>query len=295
MSLKAIKPKKAAPKRPKVLIYGKPGVGKTFAALDFPATYYIDTEGGANLGHYTDKLEESGGVYLGPEQGSMDFTTVIGQIKALGIEKHPYKTLVIDSISKLYNSAISDEMDRLGDKDQFGASKRKPVAFMRRIVGWLSRIDMNVILIAHEKAEWGQDSHGQRVEIGQTFDAWDKLEYELDLCLNIIKAGKDRNAFVRKSRLNEFPEQEHFPWSYKEFAKRYGFKVIEKESEAIKLATKEQLNKIAKLIKTVNLPEGTEAKWLKKSNVSSWAEMEETKVNAAIKHIKTNYLDIEEK
>ena len=74
--LKAVAPKAAEPSKPKVLIFGKPGVGKTWQALDFPSVYYIDTEGGADLAHYTDKLERSGGVYRarllqgGPDQGA---------------------------------------------------------------------------------------------------------------------------------------------------------------------------------------------------------------------------------
>ena len=66
--LKAIAPKAAEPSKPKMLIYGKPGVGKTWAALDFPSVYYMDTEGGADLEHYTDKLLAAGGMYFGPEQ-----------------------------------------------------------------------------------------------------------------------------------------------------------------------------------------------------------------------------------
>lgn len=292
--LKAIKPKKAEPKKPKLLIYGKPGVGKTFASLDFPAAYYIDTEGGASLDHYTDKLEKSGGAYFGPEQGSMDFEAIIGQVKALGTEKHAYKTIIIDSITKVFNMFISDEMERLGDKDQFGASKKKPVAAMKRLISWLERVDMNVILIAHEKSEWGM-INGERQEIGSTFDAWDKLEYELDLCFRIVKAGKNRNAFVRKSRLLEFEEGAHFPWSYAEFAKLYGEEVIKQEVQVIDLAKPEQVKKIKSLIERVNLPEGTEDKWLKGAKVDGWEDMPEDRILKAIKHIENEYLNINEK
>ena len=88
--LKAVTPKAAEPSKPKVLIFGKPGVGKTFGALDFPSVYYIDTEGGADLAHYTDKLEKSGGMYLGPEQGNLSFETVMEQVQALATEQHHY-------------------------------------------------------------------------------------------------------------------------------------------------------------------------------------------------------------
>lgn len=289
--LRAVPPKEAEPSKPKILIYGKPGVGKTWTSLDFPSVYYIDTEGGADLQHYTDKLTLSGGVYFGPEQGSLDFDAVIGQVQALATEQHEYKTLVIDSISKLYNVAIADEAERLGDKDAFGASKKPAIASMRRLVSWLTRLDMNVVLIAHEKPEWGVDANKQRAEIGSTFDAWDKLEYELHLCLNIIKAGPNRNAKVKKSRLIGFPDGDIFKWSYKDFADRYGKDVIEKGGKAIVLATPDQIKKIKNLINVVKLPEGQLEKWLKAANAESLEEIEQCKAQKIIDHINEKYIN----
>jgi len=291
--LLAVDPKSAEPKKPKMLIYGKPGVGKTWASLDFPGVYYIDTEGGANLDHYTDKLKASGGAYMGPEQNSLDFSTVIEQVQALATEKHNFRTIVIDSISKLYNLAISTEAERLGDKDAFGASKKPAIAQMRRLINWLSRVDMNVILISHEKPEWGLNAKGERVEIGQTFDAYDKLEYELDLCLNIVKAGPSRTARVRKSRLLEFPDASSFAWSYKDFATKYGQDVMEKKSENIELATEEQLAQLKKLMAVVKLPEGQEEKWLKAAQVDGWEEMTKERIQKAIEHINKTFLNNE--
>ncbi len=289
--LKAVDPKEAEPSKPKVLVYGKPGVGKTWASLDFPGVYYIDTEGGADLQHYTDKLKASGGMYFGPEQGSLDFPTVIGQVQALATETHAFKTLVIDSISKLFNLAIAEEAERLGDKNAFGADKRPAIANMRRLISWLTRLDMNVVLIAHEKPEWGVDAKGQRSEIGATFDAWDKLEYELHLCLNIIKAGPQRIARIRKSRLQGFPDGESFKWSYKDFADRYGKDVIEKEGKKIVLITPEQISKIQSLLKIINLPEGQLDKWLKAGNAEKLEELEQCKAQKIIEFIEEKYIN----
>lgn len=293
--LKAVEPKSAEPKKPKILIYGKPGAGKTWASLDFPGCYYIDTEGGANLDHYTDKLKNSGGMYMGPEQGSLDFDTVIEQIQALATEDHNFKTVVIDSVSKLFNTAIAMEAERLGDKNAFGADKKPAVANMRRLINWLSRIDLNVILISHEKPEWSLNAKGERAETGATFDCWDKLEYELDLCLNVVKAGPNRIARVRKSRLQAFPDASTFAWSYDEFSKMYGKEIIEKKSEQIVLATDEQLAEVKRLLNTVKLPDGQEEKWLKAKQVDGWEEMSSESIAGAISHIKKTYLNTEEK
>jgi len=288
--LKAVDPKDTEPSKPKILIYGKPGVGKTWTALDFPSVYYIDTEGGADLQHYTDKLKASGGVYFGPEQGSLDFESVIEQVQALAIEKHSYKTLVIDSVSELYNLAIAKEAEKLGDKDAFGASKKPAIAYMRRLLSWLTRLDMNVILISHEKPEWGVDSKNQRAEIGTTFDAWEKVEYALHLVLNIIKAGPNRNARVKKTRLLGFPDGETFKWSYQDFADRYGKDVIEKEGKQIVLASTQQLAELKNLLSVIKLKEGQEEKWLEAANAQTWEEVDQEKVQKTIDYINKTYI-----
>lgn len=279
--LKAVDPKAAEPSKPKILIFGKAGVGKTWGALDFPSCYYIDTEGGANLRHYTDKLAKAGGMYMGPEQGSQDFDTVIEQVKALGTEEHPYKTLVIDSISKLHNLEVNTEAERLGDKDGFGASKKPALRKMSSLIRWAERIDMNIVMIAHEKAQWAKGE-----QIGVTFDGADKLDYELHLCLNIIKTGESRRALVKKTRLLEFPDATNFAWSYEDFATKYGKGVIEGKVKQLVLATPEQLAELNTLLEVVRLPEGETEKWLKKANAESFAEMDSDKVAACITMLK---------
>ena len=286
--LKAVDPKATEPSKPKIVIYGKPGVGKTWGALDFHACYYIDTEGGADLPHYTDKLKNSGGVYLGIEQGSLDFETVLDQIKALATEDHPYKTLVIDSISKLFNNEITKESERLAKsntKNEFGLDRKPAVSAIKSMVSWLQRIDMNVVMIAHEKALWGM-VNGNRSEIGVTFDCYDKLEYELHLCLNIIKNGDKRIAKVKKTRLLGFPDADTFSWSYMDFATRYGKDVIEKETKKLILASPEQILELNNLLGVFSLPIATQEKWLTAANAATFEEMDESKIAQIIKHIK---------
>lgn len=289
--LKAVTPKAAEPSKPKVLIFGKPGAGKTWGALDFPRCYYIDTEGGANLAHYTDKLEKAGGMYLGPEHGSNDFKVVLEQVQALAVEDHPYKTLVIDSVSQLINVETADEAERLGDKDVFGASKKPAVAHMRRLVNWLQRLPMNVVLIAHEKTEWGLVK-GTRTEIGATFDAWDRLAYELHLIMNIVKSGNTRSAKVGKSRLLGFAEGTSFPWSYEQFAQRYGRDVIEADAAPIMMATPAQIAELQGLLERVRMPEDWLDKCLKKGMAESLADMDAANTAAMINMLKSKLLEL---
>lgn len=293
--LKAVDPKTAEPSKPKVLIFGKPGAGKTWTSLDFPSVYYIDTEGGADMAHYTDKLKQSGGAYFGVDQGSLSFESVLEQVEALATEKHPYKTLVIDSISKVFAMEIANEAERLGDKDAFGASKKPAVAFMRKLVSWLTRMDMNVILVAHEKDLYGLDEKKQRNIIGVTYDAWDKLEYELHLCLNIFKLAGRHKARVTKSRLLGFKDADVFDWSYETFAERYGREILEGQVKQVVVATPEQLAEIKDLLERIKLPDGQEQKWFKAANCESFDEMDTDKVANIIGYIKKTYINKEEK
>lgn len=286
--LKAVDPKSAEPSKPKIIIFGKPGVKKTWISLDFPTAYYIDTEGGANLEAYTDKLKKSGGMYFGPEQGSQNFEEVIDQVKALATENHNFKTLVIDSKSKIFNIEIATEIERLGDKDAFGASKKPAVQKTRRLVNWLDRLDMTVILICHEKPVWANDK-----QVGVTFDGYDKLEYELHLCLNIVKIGTDSKAFVKKSRLPGFADASSFNWTYEEFASRYGREILEANAKALVLATPEQVNQVKTLINTIKLPDGQVDKWFKAGNSESWEDMDSDKVHKIIEYIKKTYINIQ--
>ena len=281
---KAIPPTKAKPQKPKILIFGKAGVGKTWASLDFPNAIYVDSEGGASLSHYTDKLAKSGGMYFGIAQGAGDLKTVVELVKELATTKHNYKTVVIDSISKLFNSEIAKEAERLekaGLKNEFAADKKPAVALTRRLINWIDKIDMNVILISHEKAEY---QGGE--EIGQTFDAHNKLEYELHLCLQIVKTGKTRKARIRKTRLKEFPEASSFDWSYEEFAKAYGEEIINATPQAIELATPEQLEELKKLLEIIKLDNNEIDKWFSKAKVESWEEFAKTQLESIISHLK---------
>lgn len=264
-------------------------MGKTWGALDFAACYYIDTEGGANLPQYTAKLEASGGVYLGPEHGALSFDIVLEEIRSLATQKHPYRTLVIDSVSKLFSTAIAQEAERLADadkKNEYGADKKPAVSSMRRMVSWLTRLDMTVILIAHQKDEYGLSAKGDREVIGQTFDAWDRLEYELHLALQIVLQGNSRFAKVRKSRLENFKKGDQFPWSFEKFSELYGRDAIEAEVTQIVLASPEQLAEVRKLLEVVRVPDDQESKWFTAANVVSWTEMDADKVDKIIAYLK---------
>jgi hypothetical protein len=277
--LKAKAPELVKPGKIKAVLYGISGVGKTTLALSFPSPYYFDVEGGAKGPQYRELLKKSGGAYMGPEDGTLSLDTLIEQMQALATEKHPYKTLIVDSLTKGFQTAIATEQERLGDKDAFGASKKPAIAAMRRIVLWASRLDMNIWFICHEASEWGMDKSGQRTEIGKIPDCWDKLIYELDLSIQATKRGPQRMAIVKKSRISAFPDGEVFPLDYAEFAARQGKEIIESEAESVILALPDQIGDINRLLQIIKIPDEDVQKWLEKASVSKFEEM--TKDQAA--------------
>lgn len=274
-------------RHPTMLLYGGAGVGKTMLTTQFPDVYFLDSEGGATQPEYRQKLRDAGALYLGPEDGAASMEVVLDQVRALATTKHDRKTLVIDSITKLFANEVAREAERLADagkKNEFGADRKPAVNQMRQLVAWLPRLSMNVILTAGEVAEWGL-VNGERAQVGTTFDAWVRLEYELDLAINMFKAGSRRMARVRKTRLAAFAQGETFECTYEEFSSRMGG-VIEEAPEPETFATPEQLAEVTRLLDIVRLDEGTVDKWLAAANVSGWDEMSEERVAKAITYLR---------
>ncbi|MCC7515566.1 MAG: AAA family ATPase [Bacteroidia bacterium] len=284
--LKGKDPALTSPGKIKMMTFSKSGIGKTWLSMDFPKPYYIDSEGGARLGHYQDKLKKAGGAYLGVEDGACNFETVLDQVQALATEKHPYQTLAI-TITKLFQTTIASEQEKLGEKDVFGASKKPAIHAMRRLVNWIHKIDMNVLFEAHETTEWGVNPRtGNREEIGNQPDVWDKLIYELDLTLRLEKRGNSRYGVVRKSRLLGFPEGESFPLEYVEFAKRYGKDFIEASVNQIVIATEEQVAEISKLVDLLKIDEKDIAKIMSKANAENWSELTKEQAESTLSWLK---------
>jgi hypothetical protein len=275
--LKAKAPELVKPGKIKAVLFGPSGVGKTTLALNFPSPYYYDVEGGAKGPQYRDLLKKSGGGYMGPEDGTLAGETLIEQMQALATEKHGYKTLIVDSLTKLFQTMVAQEAERLGDKDAFGASKKPAVAFMRRLVLWSSRLDMNIWFVCHESAEWGM-VNGQRAEVGKVADVWDKLIYELDLAIQVQKRGPERVALVKKSRILAFPDGESFPLNYAEFAARHGREAVEADSAPIILALPEQVAEVRKLLEIVKVTEDEIQKGFDKAGVTKWEEMDSAQI-----------------
>ena len=279
MALRAVKPEVVVTPKPKFLLSGRSGVGKTMFSLDFPRPYYMDVEGGAVRPQYRKKLVEVGGVYFGKEQGADDFGAVLDEIKTLATTKHEYKTLIIDSFSHLYLRAAALAEEKIGN--EFGRDKKEANRPTRQLMRWIGEVDMTVLLVCHSKDKWerrGRDI----INTGSTFDGYDKLEFDMDLWLEATKMGNTRTLVVRKSRIESFPEGKEFPLDYKEFATLYGKETIEKDSQPVEMATSELAKKLRDLLDVVKIEQDTVDYWLKKANAEKFEDMKLTQINGCI-------------
>jgi hypothetical protein len=277
--LKAKQPIEVKPSKPKFMISGESGVGKTFFALDFPKPYLIDCEGGATREQYQEKLKKSGGAYFGKEEGSQDFKSVIEEVKQLTTTKHEFKTLIIDSFTYLYMLEAS-EAEAKGGSD-FGRDKKMANIPTRQLISVLEKCDLNIILVCHSKTKWerrGKDI----IDAGSTFDGYDKLEYILDLWIQILKGGKTFE--VKKSRVSGLKQGDSYPLTYDEFSGLYGKDIVEREAVPVKLATAEEVSRLMTLIEGLKIDEETLDKWKKKCSVDDWSEIGSDQINSLIQH-----------
>lgn len=283
MALRGIQPE-LVQKRLKTLMYGVAGAGKTMAAISFPKPYLIDTEKGYEHQQYLDKIKQNGGSIF----HTTDFEELLAEVRALTTEKHEYKTLIIDPLTVIYNNLVEKcATDRMTPKDPDGtafgghyiASNRK----MKQLINLLIKVDMNVIITSHSKTLYGQNMS----VIGETFDCFKKLDYLFDLVFEIQKKGKLREAVIKKTRIESFPESDRFAFSYDEIANRYGKDILEKDTESQKLATPEQVKIMMDYVKIFRIPIETIDKYFKRGEATTWDEMPSDAMDKLINHFQS--------
>lgn len=284
--LKAIKPK-TKEKRLKMFIYGTAGVGKTTACIQFPNAYIIDTEKGTDF--YADTINKSGSVVF----QSANPDDIQEELKSLLVEKHDYKTLIIDPMTQVYN-ATQEKWQRIfekyskTDKDKeiqdfgmrFWAKVKSNFKALQRL---LIQLDMNVIVTSHQKDVYGQNMS----KMGVTFDSMKGDDYLFDLIFRVERSGKDLIAIKVKERAElgkeRFPDS--FVWSYDNFCKFYGKEIIEKDVSQIQLSTQKQMERIKALLEVIIIEDEIINKWFAKADVCDWSEMNSEQTQKCIEFL----------
>ena len=279
MALRARKPE-TVEKRLKLFLFGEHKVGKTIAALQFPQAYLVDTEHGAEEKQYVAAMLKAGSVYFASNDGD----EIMTELRALHTDKHQHRTLIIDPITTVYDDMLERAEAKVGT--EFGRHYGVANTAMKRMMNLIMRLDMNVIMTAYAKTEYGQNL----AKLGTTFDGWKRLPYIFDLILWMearpteTPTAPRRVVTVKGSRIEAFPLGDCFDWTYAEFNRRYGGANLEREHKPEALATPEQIAELVRLLAVVNLPEGTPDKWLAKAGVDRFEDMPAAACAACIQY-----------
>lgn len=172
---------------PRILLYGPEKAGKTSLAAEFPDAVFIQTE----VGTGTLELDTFGRIE--------SYTDVMDAIGSLYQEPHDYKTVVIDSVTKLQPMIWAETGERGDDKgnkkkriEDFGYGK----GYVYALGIWQELMDaldllrlergMNVVLIAHAKIERFDDPETvsySRYQIDLHDKAADLIKRDVDVIL----------------------------------------------------------------------------------------------------------------
>lgn len=276
MALRAVKNKEKGIGRFKAVFYSLPGVGKTHFCCSFPNTYYIDTEGLHDYLHFIDMVESKGGnvVYL------TELTQIIEEVGELLKGGHDYKTLVIDSISFPYLALSNVEAERLtavakrkGEEKEgieYAAHKAKSARLTQQLGILLTKLDMNVIVTAHEKVKYEKG-----IETGKTFDVTDKLSYALGTTIQLRQMGKSVKAYIEKTRYPKLPRWESIDFSdgYNKMCEKLGLEMFTREVKNVELGTVEEVAEIGRLVNVLHVPVESVNEWLLRANSNSFEDM----------------------
>ncbi len=202
----AFKPPADASARAKVLLIGPAGAGKTHAALTFPKPAVIDAEG--SIGWFKDR-------FAFDAVATKSYSDVRDLIRQVRANPSGYETIVIDSLTTVYNGLINVASQ--------GRIKRK---FSQLLDELYYQLPMHVVCIGWIKAEYakaGSVVGGKTVKdndmivLGEQFDGDKKTEHAFDFIFKIDgNNGKKTRAVVLKSRSGQFAKGsviEDFGWS----------------------------------------------------------------------------------
>lgn len=284
----ALKGRKAVylkPTKPHMMVYGKPDTDKTKFSLEFPNSFYIDTENGATESQYVKSLNDHKGLYFGVEDGSQSLKEVIDQVKALIVTPGDRQTLVIDSITKSQDTTDAEEQERMGDaKDPFSSYKKAGVRQLRRLVMLLGQLDMNVLLIAHAKDKWEGQGEARKLA-GTTFDGWLKLGHEINLQCESQRIGAVTYMRVIRSKYESLIRGQEIPMNYEAFAKAYGKETMERKPEGLILATKEQVDEILKITGILKTDQEELDGWLNKAGAEEIVDLSQENAGKLIEFL----------
>lgn len=166
----------------KMLVYGQPGVGKTYFSSSAPKALFVDVEGGTlsikNAGRNIDIVKVN------------KFADIFQIHKFLMSGQHNYQTVIVDSLTELQKKSLDGIIEEAYRKDPL---KRDPdiaelrdwsknTAQLRKAVRYFRDLPMHVIFTALEKEV--KDEQTGALRVGP--DLTPKLQSDVAGYLDII-------------------------------------------------------------------------------------------------------------
>ena len=210
--LRGTKPK-TSKGRLKAFIYGESGSGKSYFCTHFPKPYYIDTEKGVERAKYVENIEKREGVVF----QTRNFADIYEEVKLLATTEHDYQTLIIDPITPIYDNLLDECLAKLKGRSAYGQHYGDANKQFKKLIDLLLTIDMNVLVTAHVKKEYGSEMN----VVGTTFDAYKKFNFLFDVVIETMVRKGRYIGISKKSRLVSLGADEEFDFSYQEFSKLY--------------------------------------------------------------------------
>ena len=136
---------------PRLMIYGQEGVGKSTFGANAPAPIFVQTEDGL------------GEIECAKFPLAQNLSDVLTELQALRDEKHPYQTVVVDSLDWLERLIFDEVCKEFGVRSiekadgGYGKGYTHALTHWRKVVNLLQELrdkrGMVVILVAHAKVE----------------------------------------------------------------------------------------------------------------------------------------------
>jgi len=183
----------------KIIVYGPPGVGKTYFSSSAPKALFVDVEGGTlsikNAGRQLDVVKVN------------KFRDIFEIHKFLASGKHEYESVIVDSLTELQKKSMDGIIEEAYRKDP---TKRDPdvaelrdwgknTAQLRKAVRYFRDLPMNVIFTALAKES--KDERTGEISIGP--DLTPKLQNDVAGYLDIIghMSAKDKEDGIVRQML----------------------------------------------------------------------------------------------